>query len=157
MMAERPIPAELQGRRPKVLFLGSFYAGHRTRFLNLKSHTQNDARVSSVYREVTGWREGGVIESLPLLSDPIKGRLRAVTQSASLASIPRPDVIWTGVTEAAVPYLWAQEGPLRRPMILDMDCTSAQLEQWAELYFRRPPKQGLLSGKCPVIPQRIRK
>ncbi|HLF78077.1 MAG TPA: glycosyltransferase family 4 protein [Dehalococcoidia bacterium] len=130
-------------RKPRVLFLGRLYAGHRTRFLNLQAHTQGDARIKPVYRQVTGWQEGGLIESVSVLPASLRGRLRAVVQSAPLAAFPRPDVIWTGVSEVALPFLWAQAGPLQRPMILDLDSTLDQLEVWAEDYFHRPGKQGL--------------
>jgi glycosyltransferase involved in cell wall biosynthesis len=129
--------------RRKVLFLGSAYAGHRTRFLNLKEHTQSDNRIEPTYREVTGWQEQGVIESLPLLPRSVKGRIRAVSQCVPLAGWPRPDVIWTSVAQVSVPFLWAQSGPLARPMVLDLDSTLEQLETFSDLYFQRPPKQGL--------------
>jgi glycosyltransferase involved in cell wall biosynthesis len=127
----------------RVLFLGMAYAGHRTRFLNLRAHTEHDPRLIASYRQVTGWEEGGAIESLPLLPRGFKGRIRAVSQSAPLAGLPRPDVIWTSASESLTPLLWAQAGPLRRPMILDMDCTGEQLEAFAPEYYQRPPKQGL--------------
>ncbi len=131
------------GRTPaRILFLGSGYAGHRTRFLNLKAHTESDPRVLASYREVSGWQPNGWIESLPAVPTVIKGRLRAVLQSSAMATIPRPDAIWTGIKEVAMPFLWSQAGPLRRPMVLDMDCTVAQLEEMAPAYFHRPAKRG---------------
>jgi hypothetical protein len=46
---------------PKVLFFGSLYAGHRTRFLNLQAHTKHDPRIAPEYRSVSGWVEGGLV------------------------------------------------------------------------------------------------
>jgi glycosyltransferase involved in cell wall biosynthesis len=56
--------------------------------------------------------------------------------------LPRPDAIWTSVAEIAAPYLWAQLGRLRRPLVLDLDWTFEQQEAFAPLYFARPPRQG---------------
>jgi glycosyltransferase involved in cell wall biosynthesis len=126
-----------------VLFLGLGYAGHRTRFLNLRASTEGDARLRPAYAEVTGWVEGGSIERLSMLPRGMRGRLRALRQAAPLARFPRPDVIWTGVTEVATPYLWSQLGRWRRPLILDLDCTYDQLEDLAPMYFGRPSRTGL--------------
>jgi glycosyltransferase involved in cell wall biosynthesis len=128
---------------PRVLFVGRMYAGHRVRFLNLQAHTRDDVRIRPSYRHVTGWLDGGRIERLPGLPKSAKGRARAVMEASAVATLPRPDVIWTGITEAAMPHLWAELGPLRRPLILDLDWTLEQQEQLAPVYFRRPPKQGV--------------
>jgi glycosyltransferase involved in cell wall biosynthesis len=128
---------------PRVLFLGLAYAGHRTRFLNLVAHTRDDSRLRPVYRSVTGWVDDGLIERAPLLSPGVKGRARAVLEAAPLASLPRPDVIWSGAVEVAVPHLWAQLGPMRRPLVLDLDWTLEQQEEMAPIYFNRPPKRGV--------------
>jgi len=62
-------------------------------------------------------------------------------EGSSLARIPRPDVIWTSAgDELLAPYVWAQLGPLRRPLLYDADATPALLEADAELYYGRPPK-----------------
>lgn len=127
---------------PRVLFLGRMYAGHATRFLNLQAHTRGDARIRAAYRQVTGWVAGGAIERLPLLPRSAKGRARAVLQAAPIASWPRPDVIWSAVAEVATPYLWVQEGRLRRPLVLDLDWTLEQQESLAPEYYKRPPRSG---------------
>src|SRR5262245_28703262 len=105
---------------PRVLFLGRMYAGHGTRFLNLQAHTSGDPRIRPSYRRVTGWIAGGAIERLPLLPAGIKGRVRAVVEAAPLGAWPRPDVIRSAAAEVATPYLWAQQGRLRRPLVLDL-------------------------------------
>ncbi|MDQ3699668.1 MAG: hypothetical protein M3442_01970, partial [Chloroflexota bacterium] len=43
---------------PRVLFLGSGYAGHKTRYLNLQAHSRHDPRIRPTFRCVTGWEEG---------------------------------------------------------------------------------------------------
>lgn len=126
----------------RALFLGSLYAGHRTRFLNLRSHTEGDTRLDARYRSVGGWCEHGLIERTPLLPDAVKGRLRASLQASAFAKLPRPDVVWTSVSVAALPYLWAQMGPLRRPLVLDLDWTLEQQEAMAPAYFGRQPRRG---------------
>jgi glycosyltransferase involved in cell wall biosynthesis len=125
-----------------VLFLGLLYAGHKTRYLNLRSHTESDPRIYPIYREVTGWKNHGFFERLTPFPESIRGRARAVVQARHLARFPRPDAIWTGVSEVLPPYLWAQAGPLRRPLVLDMDWTLDQGEAMAQDYFGRPPKSG---------------
>ena len=130
------------GRRPRVLFLGSTYAGHNTRFLNLERNTRDDPRIRPSYRRVTGWSEHGLIERLPLVPAGVKGRVRAMREAAPLATLPRPDVIWLSSQDVAAPYLWSQWGPLRRPIVLDLDWTLAQQEELAPIYFNRPPKRG---------------
>ena len=135
---------------PRVLFLGLAYAGHRTRFLNLQAHTANDPRISPTYRTVTGWVEDGRLERLPLLPRGLKGRARAVLEAAAMASLPRPDVIWSSVGQVAAPHLWAEVGPLlRRPRIHDLDATLEQIEEFAPAYYGRPPHRGVrgLAGR----------
>ena len=130
---------------PRVLFLGSTYAGHKTRFLNLETYSREDPRIKPRYRRVTGWIEGGRLESLPLVPKAMKGRARAVLEAAALAAFPRPDVIWMDESagQAAPLYLWSQLGPLRRPLVLDLDWTLEQQEALAPVYFGRPPKRGV--------------
>ena len=127
---------------PRVLFLGTTYAGHGTRFANLKAHATADGRVAPTFRSVSGWREGGLFERLPLPAG-LSGRLRALTEAAPFGSLPRPDAIWLSAPEVATPYLWSQLGPLRRPVVLDLDATPKQLDAMAQPYFGRPPKSGL--------------
>src|SRR5579875_577650 len=127
---------------PRVLFLGSAFAGHNTRFLNLKAHSEHDARICPMYRQVTAWVEGGALERLPLLPKGLKARARMVLQGAPLASLPRPDAIWYAGGPAGLPYIWAQLGPLRRPLIVDLDWTFEQQEALAPLYFNRPGHRG---------------
>ncbi|MCC6386607.1 MAG: glycosyltransferase [Dehalococcoidia bacterium] len=127
--------------RPRVLFLGSTYAGWKTRQLNIEAHTRADGRIDPIYRQVTGWHEGGLIERLPAPRG-FRGRARAVIEARSFASIPRPDVIWTSCGELVVPYLWAQAGPLRRPVVLETDWSFEQQESMARLYFNREPRRG---------------
>jgi glycosyltransferase involved in cell wall biosynthesis len=86
---------------------------------------------------------GGAIERLPVLPSAVRGRARAVVEAAAIATLPRPDLIWTSVTEVTVPYLWAQLGRLRRPLFLDLDGTLEQQEQFAPVYFHRSPRHGL--------------
>lgn len=128
---------------PRVLFLGCAYAGHRTRFANLRARAEQDSRIDSSFHAIEGWREGGRIERLPLLPQGLRGRMRSLLEAAPLAGWPRPDIIWTSATEILTPYLWTQAGPLRRPLVLDIDCTDEQLEVMAVHYFGRPPKRGL--------------
>ena len=128
---------------PSVLFLGSGFAGHRTRFLNLKAHAEHDERMRPRFRLVSGWQDGGVIERLPVLSRGAKGRVRTVVEASAFAGLPRPDAIWTAAGTALTPYLWSQVGPLRRPLVLDFDWTVEQREAWAPLYVGRSPRSGL--------------
>src|SRR5438105_4922546 len=125
--------------QPRVLFLGLGYAGHRTRFENLRRHSQYDPRMRASYKLVSGWQQEGQIEKLPFLPDGVKGRLRAVLQAAPFASIPRPDAIWLGPGEVVAPFLWAQASRLRRPLIKDLDATFDLLDQLSPEYFGRPP------------------
>lgn len=141
--AERP-GSRVAGpeRRVRALFVGSEYAGHRTRFLNLRATVEREGSLDARFVSITGRRAGGLIERLPLPAG-LRGRMRAVQEASAFASFPRPDVTWTSAAEVLTPYLWAQVGPLRRPMVLDLDCTDEQLEAMAEWYFSRPPKSGI--------------
>jgi glycosyltransferase involved in cell wall biosynthesis len=137
-------PASGPPSKPRVLFVGALYAGHRTRFSNLRRHTSADPRILAEYRVITGWKEAGVLERLRFLPSSVRGRSRALVEGASLARIPRPDVIWTSAgDELLAPYVWAQLGPFRRPLVIDADATPGLLEDDAELYFDRPPKKGM--------------
>jgi glycosyltransferase involved in cell wall biosynthesis len=126
-----------------VLFLGKTYAGHAARLLNLQSHVASDHRIDTQFRSVTGWKQGGWLERSPALPRGLKARLRAVAQASTFASIPRPDAIWLSTSYEVLPYLWAQAGPLRRPVILDLDATERQLDAMAPWYRGRPPARGL--------------
>jgi len=130
-----------RNQRPRVLFLGSTYAGWKTRQLNIEAHTRLDGRIDPIYRQVSGWHDGGLIERLPAPRG-FRGRARAVIEARSFASIPRPDVIWTSCGELVVPYLWAQAGPLKRPVVLETDWSLEQQESMAPLYFNRAPRRG---------------
>lgn len=52
-------------------------------------------------------------------------------------------MIWSSVREAVTPYLWAQLGGLRRPLVLDFDWTLEQQEALAPIYSGRPSKRGI--------------
>jgi len=132
-----------QPSAPRVLFLGTLYAGHRTRFLNLQANTRLDQRIRPTYRTVTGWRERGLIERLTWIPRAVRGRARAVLEAAPFATLPRPDVLWTSSAEVVLPHLWAQAGPLRRPLILDLDCTALQLDDLAPTYYGRTSRRGV--------------
>lgn len=133
-------------RRPAVLFLGSTYAGHRTRFANLRLHTGTDQRIRGRYKTVTGWQPNGWIERLPGVPPGLRGWMRSLREAAAFATVPRPDVVWTSAHEVAAPYAWAQWGPLRRPLVLDLDATSEQLDAFAQHYYGREPRRGLRSA-----------
>src|SRR5713226_10563745 len=104
--------------------------------------TAGDSRIRPEYRTVSGWVDGGPLERLRFIPAGARGRMRAVVEAAAIARLPRPDVIWTSVDEVLAPYFWSQLGPLRRPLVLDLDSSPEQLEQDAQLYFGRAPHTG---------------
>jgi glycosyltransferase involved in cell wall biosynthesis len=128
--------------RPRVLFLGSGFAGHRTRFLNLQRHVQDDGRVEPVFGLVSGWKDGGLVERLPFARGA-RGAIRSALEASSLATMPRPDAIWTAAGTSMTPWLWSQLPPLRRPLVVDFDWTVSQREAWSREYFGRPPRRGM--------------
>ena len=127
---------------PRILFLGLTYAGHETRFDNLESVAGSDERISPSFRRVSGWKSDGLFERLPLLPAGVRGRLRATAEASAYARLPRPDIVWSSVSEVLTPFLVANVGPFRRPLVLDLDCTLAQLEGMAPDYFGRPSRSG---------------
>lgn len=137
--------------RPRALFLGSLYAGHSTRFMNLRSHIESDERIEGEFHGVSGWKDCGRIERLPVLPHALKGRLRAVSQAAVFGRLSRPDVIWTSCGAEITPFAWAQMGPFRRPLIFDLDATYAQLEEMAEVYWERPARSGLRGSQGKML------
>jgi glycosyltransferase involved in cell wall biosynthesis len=126
-----------------AFFLGSTYAGHATRFANLRAHASADERIRPVFREVSGWRESGRLERLPLLPRAVKGRLRIAAEVSRYGRFPRPDVIWTSCRAELAPMAWANLGPLHRPLVIDLDATNRQLESMAKEYWGRRPRGGL--------------
>ena len=129
--------------RPSVLFLGCTYAGHAPRFANLRRHALDDPRIRPSFHAISGWNRFGLLERTPLIPSGLKGRMRAVLEARPMATLPRPDVIWTSGGEELAIYAPLQRGPWRRPVICDLDATDAQLEAMAPHYFHRPPKSGL--------------
>jgi len=102
-----------------------------------------DHRFDAQFRKVTGWHPDGSLESSTWIPRPVRGRVRATIEAAPFAALPRPDVIWTSVTEVLGPYLWAQAGPMRRPLVLDLDSTWSQLDAMAPVYKGRTPREGV--------------
>lgn len=129
--------------RPTALFAGVTYAGWKTRQLNLERHVAEDGRLDARYRRISGWCDGGLLERLPLVPRGIAGRARAQLEARGFATFPRPDVVWTSALELATPYLWANYGPLRRPLVCETDWTFEQQELFAHEYFHREPRTGL--------------
>ena len=129
-------------RPPRIIFLGSEYAGHHTRFSNLRAHATADQTIRPIFKSVTGWVEDGMVERLPMIGRRFAGRLRAVMETSALARLPRPDAIWMSVCREALPYTAFQFGPLRRPVVLDLDWTAQQQEELAPVYFGRRSKSG---------------
>ncbi|MCC7363136.1 MAG: glycosyltransferase family 4 protein [Dehalococcoidia bacterium] len=126
--------------RPELLMLGIDYAGHATRFANLRATIGADDRFETSFRVVSGWREDGLLERSPL-PRAVAGRARATITAGQFAST-RADVVWSSAGQLLLPYLWRQAGPLRRPLALDLDWTLAQQEEWAPVYYNRPSKRG---------------
>lgn len=137
---------------PRALFLGSLYAGHATRFMNLQRHVQADGRLAGAeFRGVSGWRDCGRIERLPVIPQGLKGRLRAVSEASVFGTLNRPDVIWTSCGTEITPFAWAQIKPLRRPLIFDLDATYTQLEEMAEVYWERPARTGFRGSQGKML------
>ncbi|MBO0746026.1 MAG: hypothetical protein J2P43_13475, partial [Candidatus Dormibacteraeota bacterium] len=128
--------------QPRVLFVGVSYLGHRTRFMNLRAHVEPDDRIRARFDLVTRWSETGRVRIGPLPAG-LSGRVRAFAGARSLGRVPRPDVVWTNAANELAVYAWAGWGPLRRPLVLDLDGTPAQLEQMAPIYRGDTPRQGL--------------
>ncbi|MGH7751486.1 MAG: glycosyltransferase, partial [Gemmatimonadales bacterium] len=131
-----------QPARPRVLFLGKTYAGWQTRFLNLQAHMSADERIEADFRAVTGWRAQGRLERMGFVPAGLRGRARSTLEAAPVARFPRPDATWSSAGEVLFPYLWAQAGPLRRPLVLEVDWTLEQQEEMAREYFGREPRRG---------------
>jgi glycosyltransferase involved in cell wall biosynthesis len=128
--------------RPRAVFVGVTYAGWATRQQNLERHVVEDGRLDASFHRVSGWRDGGLVERLPLPRS-VRGRVRATLEASALAAIPRPDVVWTSGRELLLPYLPAFVGPVNRPLVVELDWTVSQQEEMAPWYFGRPPRTGL--------------
>ena len=126
---------------PVATFVGVTYAGWKTRQQNLQRNVLDDGRLNAQFSVVDGWTEGGVVEKLPL-PRRARGLLRSTIQSRSLATLPRPDIVWTSAPEMLLPYAPAFVGPWKRPLVVELDWTASQREGMAWWYFARPPKTG---------------
>lgn len=133
--------SEARARAPQVLFLGLDFLGHRTRFMNLRRHAEPDPRIAADFRWVRSWSDTGRIRIGPL---PVwfSWRYRAYAGAACVARFPRPDVIWTNAAKELALYAWAGWGPMRRPLVLDLDATPAQYEAMAPTYRGAEPREG---------------
>jgi len=94
---------------------------------------------------------------MPLLPRSLKGKLRATVEAAPFARLPRPDVIWTSAREEIAPWNLLNRGPMRRPVILDLDATDAQLEAMAKHYWTREAKTGYRAGYARAQEQSVRR
>jgi glycosyltransferase involved in cell wall biosynthesis len=127
--------------RPRAVFVGVTFAGWSTRQQNLERHIIEDGRLDASFHRVSGWHDGGFVERLPL-PRRARGKLRSVLEARALAAMPRPDVVWTSGRELALPYLPMFVGPLKRPLVVELDWTVAQQEEMAPWYYHRPPRRG---------------
>lgn len=125
-------------RRPRATFVGVTYAGWATRQQNLERHVVADGRLDATFHRVGGWRDGGLVERLPLPRGA-RGRLRAAVEARALAS-PRPDVVWTSGSELMLPYLPARWAPWAPPLVVELDWTLQQQELMAPWYYGRSPR-----------------
>jgi len=142
--------------RPRALFLGSGFAGHRAWFELLRSEVERDGRLDARFALVTGWRPGGRIEALTALPRVVRSRARVLSEVAALATFPRPDVIWTSApAPLLLPFLWSQLGPLRRPMVVQMDWTREQQESMAPHYFHRAARPPLVTSALSMVDRQL--
>jgi glycosyltransferase involved in cell wall biosynthesis len=132
-----PLPAPV---RASALFVGITYVGHASRFATLEGFIKCDPRLDAHFERITGWRDGGVVERIPLIPRRLLGRARALHEASALGW-RRADVAWTSAGALAWPHL--ATGPrARRPLVVDLDWTVAQQEEMAPLYYARPPRTG---------------
>jgi glycosyltransferase involved in cell wall biosynthesis len=144
MVATRPATPVLA--RPSALFVGVTYVGHASRFATLEGLVERDPRLDARFARITGWRDGGLIERVPLVPRRVLGRLRAL-QEASALGWRRGNVAWTSAGALALPHL--ATGPRsRRPLVVDLDWTVAQQEEMAPFYYGRPPREGKALGRA---------
>lgn len=134
--------ARVIARRPRILFLGSGYAGNYSHFLNLQKYAEQDERIEADFHLVSGYTEGGLIEKMSIVPPPVRYRMRAWLQGTALGGLPRPDAIWSAASVPAAAYPWAHIGPMRRPLVIETDSTHDQREAWAPEYHGRPPRTG---------------
>jgi glycosyltransferase involved in cell wall biosynthesis len=127
--------------RPRAVFVGVTYAGWATRQQNLERHVVEDGRLDASFHRVSGWKDGGIVERLPLPRS-VRGTLRSTLEARAFAAMPRPDVVWTSGRELLLPYLAAFTGPFNRPLVVELDWTVSQQEEMAPWYFERPPRTG---------------
>jgi glycosyltransferase involved in cell wall biosynthesis len=127
--------------RPRAVFVGVTFAGWATRQQNLERHIIEDGRLDASFHRVSGWHDGGFVERLPL-PRRARGKLRSVLEARALAAMPRPDVVWTSGRELVLPYLPMFAGPLKRPLVVELDWTVSQQEEMAPWYYNRPPRSG---------------
>lgn len=95
------------------------------------------------FKTVTGWQDGGRVERLNFVPRSLRGRARACAEASVFSRPPRADVTWTSAIESVTPFLLAQVGPVRKPLVLEMDWTFAQQEAFAQEYFGREPRVGI--------------
>jgi glycosyltransferase involved in cell wall biosynthesis len=135
---------------PQVLFLGSMYAGHRTRFQILRQETSLDPRIRPRYNEVVGWMAHDPLTRL--LPPSMRGHVRSMLQAAPYATLPRPDAVWCSVGgNTVLPYLWSQRSVRRRLLIYDHDWTVKLREEQAPMYYGRSPRHRVPYGLSRLI------
>jgi len=106
---------------------------------------EDDPRLDATWRLVTGWKSDALMERMPLVPRSVVGRLRATVETLPLLGVPRPEVIWTSAGTDLAPLAWSLLGPLRRPLVLDLDWTLDQRELAAPFYFGRPARTGVVA------------
>jgi len=126
-------------RERRVALLPWMVAGVRTQYENLRL-VEPPADLVIDTLPIIPYKEGGLIERLPVLRSSQKGTLRSMAHALPLLSRPPYDAIWTQALLPLLPFVAACEAGARRlpAIVYTIDTTPALMDPWTPIYYGRP-------------------
>lgn len=136
-----------QKKPTRVALLPWMVAGVRTQYENLCALEPPRDFVLDTF-PIIPFKQGGLIERLPLLRSTQKGTLRSTMDTLPLLYQPRYDVIWTQALLPLIPLLLAADATptARSAIVYTIDTTPILMDGFSQMYYGIPPARPLKRG-----------
>lgn len=126
----RPVQA---GQEPPTVYLVPWMvAGVAAQLEYMRPHLATYSGLTLRTLDIRPYREGGIIERLPLLGTRTKGSLRSMLCTADLFRARGVRGLWVQNERALFPYLALQAVPRGIPYVIVIDATQRQIASFPE-------------------------